>query len=169
MILVHVEVESGDSVAAVPQSMCGYYSAIRAKHLLPVFPIGLYLHVGFEGIGWSVHQESLWEESLLAFRYPYVGLPALDARIYLEGDNWLGVALSALMKMPEEERARMRADAILKLANSPLDPSRRFLLCECVEAYLPLEGLSLNEYDQLSLTPKYQEARMLGQTSYEKG
>jgi hypothetical protein len=105
----------------------------------------------------------------MQFRFPYIGLKGLDARSYLEGNNWLGVALSALMRVSDDDKARLKADAMLRLATSPLDAARRFLLCECVEAYLPLEGPTLAEYDQLLLTRKYREAHMIGQTSYEKG
>ena len=44
----------------------------------------------------------------MRFDYWYVGLPALDSETYLQGENWLGVALSMLMRMPREERAQKR-------------------------------------------------------------
>jgi hypothetical protein len=51
----------------------------------------------------SVYEERFWELRPLHFEYLYVGLPALEALEYLQGDNWLGVA--ALMKIPRDRVA----------------------------------------------------------------
>jgi len=41
-------------------------------------PIGLFLRVGFDGIGWDAYEEHFWEHCLLRFEYAYVGLPGLE-------------------------------------------------------------------------------------------
>ncbi|MDD4270849.1 MAG: hypothetical protein PHN77_21720, partial [Thermoguttaceae bacterium] len=43
--------------------------------------------------------------ALSRFQYLYVGLPGLDGVEYAKGDNWLGVALSVLMKIPPDRVA----------------------------------------------------------------
>jgi len=169
LILIHVEIDSSEGVAEVPQSMFGYYAWLRSRHGLPVLPIGVYLRVGHDGIGRSTHRETTWEKTLLEFHYPYTGLPALNSADYVHGSNWLGVALSALMNVSAEDRARLKAIAMQRLATSPLNDAQRHILCECVEAYLPLEGPSLKEYDNTLLTRDFQEALMIGKTSFEKG
>jgi hypothetical protein len=136
---------------------------------MPVLPIGLFLRVGLEGTGWITYEESLWEEDLLQFRYPYIGLPKLPALQHLEGENLLGVALSALMQVEDADRARLKAEALQRLATAQVDAARRYLLCECVEAYLPLEGPNLVEFEHLLQSPKFQEANMVAKTSFEKG
>ena len=146
-----------------------YYKQLQQRHDLPVLPIGLYLHVGLDGIGWDVYEEWFWEHRVVHFEYAYIGLPALNALDYLDGPNLLGVALSALMRIPEERRAQLKAQALQRLATSGENDWRRFLLCEFVEAYLPLAGPQLAEYEQLLVTESFKEARMIGQTSYEKG
>ena len=55
------------------------YANLRARHGLPVLPIGLYLRVGLQGIGVDVYEEHFWELRPVRFEYLYVGLPALDA------------------------------------------------------------------------------------------
>ena len=92
---------------------------------------------------------------LIHFEYPYVGLPALDAEQYVQGNNWLGVALSALMRIPEDRRVWLKAEALRRLVACPENPLRRFLLCEVVQAYLPLEGPQLEEFNHLLTTEKY--------------
>ncbi len=169
VILVHIEIESSDSVAAFHPRMFDYFAWLRSKHQLPVLPIGLFLRVGFDGAGWITYEESLWGENLVQFRYPYIGLPALPALEYLEGENLLGVALSALMNVPEGERARLKAEALQRLAKAQVDARRRFLLSECVEAYLELEDPHLAEFQHLLLTPKYREVIMLAKTNHELG
>ena len=108
VILIHVEIESADSVADVPDSVFGYYSGLRAKHGLPVFPIALYLQVGLDGIGWGIHEEFVWEESFNRFRYPYIGLPALDARAYVDGPNLLGVAAVLMRRCPKNNEPKSK-------------------------------------------------------------
>lgn len=169
MTLVHVEVESAESVAPLRKRMYDYRNFLQSKHAVPVLPMALYLQVGLEGVGWDVYEEWYWNRRLVHFEYAYVGLPALDALKYVQGDNLLASALAVLMRIPDDRRAEVKAEAMQRAATSGQDAYRRHLLCECVEAYLPLEGPHLAEYDQLLLTPKYQEAGMVGQTSYEKG
>src|SRR5262249_43848844 len=104
LVLVHVEVESRESVQAFRPRMFEYYGQLRRGSQLPVLPIGLFLRVGLDGIGWDAYEESFWEHRLLRFEYAYVGLPALDAEPYATGEHLLGVALSVLMRVPAERR-----------------------------------------------------------------
>jgi hypothetical protein len=98
-----------------------------------------------------------------------VGLPALDAEHYLNGDNWLGVALAALMRVPEERRAWLKAEALRRLVACPENPYQRFLLCECVQAYLPLEGPQLQEFNRLLMSEPYAGVRPMATTWFEEG
>ncbi|HEV3025393.1 MAG TPA: DUF4351 domain-containing protein [Pirellulales bacterium] len=119
--------------------MFEYYEPLRRRHDLPVLPIGLYLRVGLDGIGWDAYEEYFWEHQLVRFNYPYVGLPALDAEQYLRQHNWLGVALAALMRVTKERRIALAAEALERLVHCPENTYRKTLLCECVSAYLPLD------------------------------
>ena len=69
LALVHVEIESADKVAPFRRRVFEYYELIRRAYRLPVLPIGLYLRVGLEGVGWDVYEESFWEHCLLHFEY----------------------------------------------------------------------------------------------------
>jgi hypothetical protein len=170
VVLVHVEVEWEHAVAPLRPRMFDYYWMLRHRHDLPVLPIGLYLRVGLNGVGWDEFEEAFEGRRLIHFEYPYVGLPALNAEEYLHGDNWLGVALTALMNVPEEGRARLKAEALRRLVACPENEYRRHLLCECVQAYLPLEGPQLREFEQLLLTQEqYAGVRAMGLTWREEG
>jgi hypothetical protein len=98
LALVHIEIESPDTVMPLRPRMFRSYVYLRDKHVLPVLPIGLFLKVGLNGIGVDIYEEHFWELRPIRFEYLYVGLPALDGVKYVQGENWLGVALAALMK-----------------------------------------------------------------------
>jgi hypothetical protein len=138
LALVHVEVESPDKTTRLKPRLPGYYFRLRAKHDLPVLPIVLYLKVGLDGIGVDTVVERFWEHETFNYRYLYVGLPGLNAEDYVGGENWLGVALSALMRMPPGRAAELGAEALRRISDAPVTERQRFLLGECVEAYLDL-------------------------------
>ncbi len=111
--------------------MLAYYEQLRRIHGLPVLPIALYLKVGLEGIGWDSYEETYWEHRLLSFRYAYVGLPGLVGEDYVAAESLLGVALTALMRVPAERRAAVHAEALRRLAEAREDEYRRYLLLDC--------------------------------------
>src|SRR5438270_901520 len=169
LALIHVEIESPDKVAPLRPRMFRSYVHLRAGHGLPVLPIGLYLRVGLQGIGVDVYEERFWELRPVRFEYLYVGLPALDAVEYVQGDNWLGVALAALMRIPHDRVAWLGAEALRRIHAAPLTDQQRFLLGECVHAYLPLDPAQEREFERLIATAPYQGAQAMNVTPYEKG
>lgn len=147
--LVHVEIEAADTVAPLRRRMFQYYEPLRRRHDLPVLPIGLYLRVGLEGVGWDCYAESFWEHPLVRFYYPYIGLPALDAEQYLRQDNLLGVALSALMSVPKERKIELAGEALERIVHSRENTYRKTLLCECVSAYLPTDEEQQRKFEDM--------------------
>jgi hypothetical protein len=169
LALVHIEVESRESVQVFRPRMFDYYVQLRRDTQLPVLPIGLLLRVGLGGIGWDAYEEHFWEQRLLRFEYAYVGLPKLDGEQYVSGEHLLGVALSALMRVPKERRAEVHLEALKRIALSGENDYRRFLLAECVEAYGDLDETQRQRLEALLTTQQYQEVRPLVITTYERG
>jgi hypothetical protein len=99
LALVHIEIESPDKAKPLRPRMFHSYVYLRDEYGLPVLPIALYLKVGLDGIGVDVYEEKFWEFRPVHFEYLYVGLPALDAVEYVQGENWLGVTLASLMRI----------------------------------------------------------------------
>jgi hypothetical protein len=130
LALVRIEIESPDRVVPLRSRMFDAYVHLRRQHGLPVLPIGLFLRVGLDGIGIDVYEERFWKFQPLRFQYFNVGLPALDAVEYVHGDNWLGVALAALMKIPKDRAAWLGAEALRRIQEAPLNDQQRFLLGE---------------------------------------
>ena len=149
--------------------MFDYYIQLRRDTGLPVLPIALFLRVGLDGIGWDAYEEHFWEQRIVRFEYAYVGLPALDGEPYATGENLLGVALSALMKLPADRRAELYAKGLKQIAASGENDFRRFLLVECLEAYAELEEAQKERLQALLRTAEYQEVEPLMKTTYERG
>ncbi len=137
--LVHVEVESRASTVAFRPRMFDYYIQLRRDSGLPVLPVALFLRLGLDGIGWDAYEEHFWDQRIIRFEYAYVGLPGLDGEAYATGENLLGVALSAMMRLPAERRAELYAEGLKRIASSGENDFRRFLLVECLEAYADLD------------------------------
>jgi hypothetical protein len=149
--------------------MFEYYVQLWRDLQLPVLPIGVFLRVGLDGIGWDASEERFWEQTLVRFEYAYAGLPALDAERYVTGETLLGVALSALMRVPAARRAELHAEALKRIAQSRENDWRRFLLAECLEAYANLDEAQRQQLQALLATPQYQEVKPIMITTYERG
>jgi hypothetical protein len=169
LALVHVEIESPDSAAPFRRRMYRYNGHLRDKYELPVLPIGVFLKVGLDGVGIDTYVESFGSLDVVTFRYLYVGLPALDGVQYVQGDNWLGVALSALMRIPRERVAWLGAEALRRLTEAPLPERQKFLLAECVHAYLDMDQDQRHEYDRLIEAKPYAGVKAMNLTVYEQG
>ena len=149
--------------------MLSYYEQLRRRHGLPVLPIALYLRVGLDGIGWDVYEEKYWDHRLVSFTYAYVGLPGLDGEQYVAGEHLLGVALTALMRVPPARRAEVHAEALRRLAEARENDYRRYLLLDCLEAYATLDEAQAQELGALLRTERYQGAQAMAVTTFEKG
>jgi hypothetical protein len=171
--LLHLEVESAESLTEVRKKIGYYYPGLRTKHNLPVTCLALYLRVGLQGQGWDeyVEEEEGASEPVYRVRWRYVGLPALPAERYLASDNWLGVALSALMRIEPGRKAWLRAEILRRLATECQENNyRKLLLINCAETYLPLEGAQEAEYLRLLREDvRYQEAGKMVLTTYDRG
>jgi hypothetical protein len=168
LALVHIELESADKAAPLRRRMFHYYSPLSRDYNLPVLPLAVYMRVGLEGLGWDVYEESFWGQPILRLTYPYVGLPALDAEQYVRQDNWLGVALSALMRVTPERRLELGQEAWRRLIQCPENAYRRYLLCECLDAYLPQNDDQRRNFEQTILTDPDPGVRTMSMTIFEK-
>ena len=124
-MLVHIEIESADHKADLEPRLPSYYIHLRDQYGLPVLPIVIYLKVGLNGIGTETYKEEFWKLTPLIFQYLYVGLPGLDAVQYVKGENWLGVALAASMRIPKDQIVELGAEAYRRIAGSPLNEQRK--------------------------------------------
>lgn len=149
LALVHIEIESPDRTTALTPRLPGYYRHLRERYGLPVLPLVMYLKVGLDGIGVDEVSEGIVDFVTNTFRYQYVGLPALTADDYLTGDNWLGVALSALMRIAPGRAVEHGVEALRRIADAPVTDQQKYLLGECVEAYLPVSDVEAARFQAI--------------------
>jgi hypothetical protein len=166
-VLIHLEVESQDRIAGFRRRFFDYYCDLRRKYDVPVWPIGVFLRVGLNGVGWTSYEEMFWEQRVLEFWFAYVGLPALDAEVYLHGDNVLGAALTSLMRVPRERRVELQAEAMNRIAHARENDFRRFLLAECLQAYTDFDPAEWERLKALLITPKQKDTRLMGMTLFD--
>jgi hypothetical protein len=169
-VLVHIEIESPDRTTLLKPRLPRYYSHLRDRHGLKVLPLVLCLKVGLDGIGVDEVEERLFDFVPSTFRYLYVGLPALNAEEYVAGDNWLGVALSALMRMPRERVMELGAEALARITDAPaLTTRQRHLLGECVEAYIEVPEANLKQFHDMIQAKATGRVQPVNKTSYDRG
>src|SRR5450759_2933200 len=73
------------------------------------------------------------------------------------------------MKIPKEQAALLGAEALRKIAGAPLSDQKRFLLGECVRAYLPLDEAQKRELDGILVTERYAGVQAMNKKVYEEG
>lgn len=166
--LIHVEIESSDSVRPLRRRMHWYYSNLRQRHELPVLPVAVYMNVALSGLGIDEYQEDFGSLDVLRFRYLYVGLPGLDGIEYLQQGDEVSAALLSLMRVPIDQLPILAAEAARRIANSPRNQQEKYLLVEMLEAYLTEE--QEQEYRQLVKTrEEYREVNEMAVTTFERG
>jgi len=106
---------------------------------------------------------------VMRFRYLYIGLKSLDALEYARGSNIIGVALSALMKAEPEQWPMLAADALLRIADAPVNSHQRFLLSDCLQAYLTLDEAGRELYQKITKAEPYSRIQAMNKTPYDHG
>lgn len=168
LVVIHIEVESRDSVEPLRQRMLQYFSHLRQKYSEPILPIAIYLRVGLDGVGADSYVERFGAFEVLRYNYFYVGLPAIDGVKTLTTKSAFAAALSALMKIPHDARPEHKAEALRQVAESGENEYRKYLLAECIETYLPLASDEETRFQQLVSTEKYREVKTMTTTLFER-
>jgi hypothetical protein len=73
------------------------------------------------------------------------------------------------MGTPPEQRVKLHAESLKRIAQSSDNDLRRFLLTECLEAYVKLNEAQRQELKTLLETESYREAKPLMTTTFELG
>jgi hypothetical protein len=168
LCLMHTEVEGRKSRRVMGRRMCRYFHRIDETLGLPTVPVAMYIKVGGEGLGWQSYDMTCWGHAFNHFEFPYIGLPALDGRSYVELPNPLAWALTGLMNVPAGERARVKAESLRRAAHVHLDTRRRAVLVECVESFTVLDEYQRQAFEELLASKEYQRAKAMQKTIYDE-
>ena len=128
LVLIHIEIQLRPQ-RDVNERMFEYYSLLRLRYKLPIFPIVVYLRRGRKGLATEEYRETLFDTEILRFRYESVQLARLDAEEYLERGGPMGAALAALMDRSDRSRSRnlesLRVSMLRKVVESALDQTKQ--------------------------------------------
>ncbi len=153
ILLVHVEVQAGGETD-FGKRMFGYYSMLRLRYQMPVFPVVLYLKGGPSGEV-AEYRDELFGWEVVRFRYASVGLARLSVQEYVEASP-LAAALSALMRRGRSADAlELRARMLKRVVESSLDEARQYLLVNVIETYFPLSGVDLERFREVAARKEF--------------
>jgi hypothetical protein len=168
--LIHVEIESADSVNPLRERMHWYWSNLRERHKCPVLPLAVYLNVGLQGLGVDSYGEDFGPLDVLRFKYLYVGMPALNGIEYLKRGDEVAASLITLMRVPDDQLPVAAWAAQECVAQSERTEQEKFLLLRMIETYLQFRTPDQEQaYLQLKNEATYREASQMAVTTYDKG
>jgi len=156
IILTHIEVEARRR-SEILARMHEYYMMLRLRYRLPILPIVIYLSPGAGGLVEEQVEDKVFERQVNLFTFQAVGLPDLSADDYIESNNLLGAALSALMKTSRLGRVAQQFQTLKATAQSGLDDARKALLGTVIETYISLSPSEQHEFERLVATAEGEE------------
>jgi predicted transposase YdaD len=167
-ILVHVEVQARWR-SSFAKRMFEYYSLLRAKYDVSVFPIVVYLRGGRTGISEEPHVERLFGKEQLRFRYSAVSLARLEAQEYVGKSSPVAIALAALMSRKRAPKpAQLWLTMTERLNRSGLDEARKLLLLHIINTYFVIAGAEGEKIERALSQERYREVRKMQMTWAEK-
>jgi len=165
--LVHVEIEAR-SRPGLGLRLAGYYMQLCLRHGRPVVPIVLCLRRGRAGVSVEQVSDTRLGPEIACFRYYAFGLAGCRAEDYLAREEPLAWALAALMQPAALRPAEHKLACLRRIAAARLDDLPRFLLVNCVETYLQLEGRDAAELKALEADSGDEEVRTMRKTWAEQ-
>jgi len=152
-VLVHVEVE-GRTRRSIGRRMWEYAMLLWLRHRRPVVPILVQLRGGKEpGVVEETVRAELWGRELASFRYFAFYLARNEAADFVGRPEPLAWALAALMRSGAWPPEVHKLECIGRIARQEgLRDFERFLLANCVETCLQLEGETAMRYQEMAIS-----------------
>ena len=165
--LVHVEIER-KAGKEIGQRLWDYSIRLRGQYPEPSVSLVVFLRGGPPGVAWQSYTEETVGHEVARFRYLSFGLSKLPAEQLLARPEPLAWGLAALAKPGALGRARVKFEAMKKIATAPIRENQRLQLINCVETYLPLKGRDAEEYASLLSAQETPEIRAMQLTWADK-
>ncbi len=162
-LLIQVEIEHKYH-SEMGRRLWRYSNQLYQRYEQPVVSIVVYLHGGPRGAHWIVWIEHALDQEIHSFRYLSVGVSKLLAKDLLARPEPLAWALAALARPGKIGRVGLKLELLRKIAMAPNREIDRFLLTNCVETYLQLEGREAEEYAAIRATQSNPEIEAMEQT-----
>jgi hypothetical protein len=155
--LIHVE-NQASAEDAFAKRMFRYFARLHEKYDLPVYPVALLSFDSPQRPEPSAYRIRFGDLTVLDFSFRVIQLNRLNWRDYLRRPNPVAAALMTKMRIPAEDRPKVKLEFLRMLATLRLDGARSSLLREFMTRYLRLtseENARYNsEYERLDPAEK---------------
>jgi hypothetical protein len=135
--LIHVE-NQATSQEAFGQRMFRYFARLHEKHQLPVYPIVIFSYDSPRRPAANRYEIAFAQFNVLAFHYRVIQLNRLNWRQFLEQPNPVASALMVKMRIPPEDRPRVKVECLRMIVKLNLNKARSTLIWEFMTSYLRL-------------------------------
>ncbi len=162
-LLIQVEIEH-QYRSETGRRLWRYSNQLYQRYEQPVVSIVVYLQGGPPGGHWVVWAEHALDQEIHHFRYLSFGVSKLLAEGLLARPQPLAWALASLARPGKIGRVRLKLELLRKIAMAPNREIDRFLLTNCVETYLQLEGREAEEYAAIRSTQNNSEIEAMEMT-----
>jgi len=167
--LVHVE-NQAKTDADFPERMFDYFSWLRAKYRLPIYPVVIFSFAEPHRLEPNHFLMDFPGETVLNFKFKVIQLNRLPWRRFLKQPNPVATALMTRMKIAPRDRAKVKSECLRLLLTLKLDPARSELIWTFAENYLILTAQETIQYDRevAKLPQEEQETTMRLMTSMRR-
>lgn len=155
--LIHIENQASrqDTFA---KRMFRYFARLHESFDLPVYPVALFSYDAPQRPEPDRYQVRFPDRSVLDFAFRVIQLNRLNWRDYIRQPNPVAAALMTKMRIPPEDRPRVKLEFLRMVATLRLDLARSELLRTFMTRYLELtaqEEMRYNsEYERLDPAEK---------------
>ena len=144
--LVHVESQA-TAQEEFAKRMFRYFARLHEKFDLPVYPIALLSYDSPQRPEPDTYEVAFPDKVVLRFGYRVIQLNRLNWRDFIRRPNPVAAALMSKMRIPQEDRPRVKLEFLRMLATLRLDTARIALLKTFMLSYLKLTPAEESEYN----------------------
>ncbi len=135
--LIHIETQAS-SKSDFAERMFKYFARLHEKYQLPIYPVALFSFDSPYREESNVYELSFPDRQVLYFSFKSIQLNRLNWKEYLKNPNPVAAALMTKMRIPENERLRVKCECLRMLASLRLNPAKIELILNFLETYLKL-------------------------------
>jgi hypothetical protein len=145
--LIHVE-NQATRQPEFSQRMFRYFARLHEKFGLSVYPIALLSYDAPRTRERGAYEVKFPDRRVLSFRYRAIQLNRLNWRNFLRNPNPIAAALMTKMKIPVNDRPRVKLECLRMIVTLKLNPARTALIRDFINSYLALSAAEEIAYNQ---------------------
>lgn len=144
--LIHVE-NQASAQDTFAKRMFRYFARLHERFDLPVYPVALFSYDSPQRPEPDRYQVAFPDRSVLDFSFRVIQLNRLNWRDYVRQPNPVAAALMTKMRIPPEDRPRVKLEFLRMVATLRLDMAKSELLRNFMTRYLKLTAHDETRYN----------------------